>query len=190
MTALLDQLTAWDYLVALVALVSVGLGMLRGMARTVADLASWLLAFLAAPVLGAQLAPLLGLHDYRPLVITLAFVLVFFLVRLLGVAIARGLNAIGLAGADRALGGLVGVARAVLVVAVLATGARMIDLHREPAWVNALSRPVLDVLSDLLRVYVPDLPGLGPRALGRRTMFVVAQSGVPPGRHVLTPGLC
>ncbi len=167
MTGVLDQLTAWDYVVALVAVMSIGLGMLRGMARTVADLASWLVAFLAAPVLGAQLAPLFGMQEYRPLVITLAFVAVFFLVRLLGVAIARGLNAIGLAGADRALGGLVGALRAVLVVAVLATGARMIDLHREPAWVNALSRPALDVLSDLLRVYLPDLPGLGGRVGGR-----------------------
>lgn len=158
--AFIEQLTGWDYLVGLVALVSIGLGLFRGMARTVADLASWLVAFLAAPVLGAQIGPALGLQEYRPLVITLAFVLVFFLVRLLGAAIARGLNAIGLAGADRALGGLVGAARAVLVVAVLATGARMIDLHREPAWVNALSRPALDVLSDLLRVYLPDLPTL------------------------------
>ena len=116
---LLAQLTGWDYLVLLVALLSIGIGMLRGMARTVADLASWLVAFLAAPVVGTLVAPLLGLQEYRPLVITLGFVAVFMLVRLLGVALARGLSAMGLAGADRALGGLIGTLRAILVIAVI-----------------------------------------------------------------------
>ncbi|MEZ5661700.1 MAG: hypothetical protein R3E83_25320 [Burkholderiaceae bacterium] len=51
--------------------------------------------------------------------------------------------------------------RAILVIAVLATGARMFDMNKEPAWTHAVSRPVLDVLSDLLKVYLPDLPALG-----------------------------
>ncbi|MEZ5661699.1 MAG: CvpA family protein [Burkholderiaceae bacterium] len=102
---LLKQLTGWDYLVLLVALLSIGIGMLRGMARTVADLASWLVAFLAAPVVGTLVAPLLGLQEwYRPLVITLGFVAVFMLVRL-GWAVGAWPERDGLAGADRALGG-------------------------------------------------------------------------------------
>ncbi|MEZ5648914.1 MAG: CvpA family protein, partial [Burkholderiaceae bacterium] len=73
----LQHLTGWDYLVLLVVLLSIGIGFMRGMARTVADLSSWLLAFLAAPVVGTQVAPILGLAEYRPMVITISFVAVF-----------------------------------------------------------------------------------------------------------------
>lgn len=153
-------LTGWDYLLAIVALVSIGVGAYRGMVRTVADLGSWILAFLAAPFAGPWITEFIGLRNYPWVGLVIGFVLVFFATRLLGVWLARGLNTVGLRGADRALGGVLGAARTILIIAVLATAGRLLDMDRLPAWKNAASREVLETLAGTVERYVPELQRL------------------------------
>lgn len=162
--AVLDLLTGWDYVVGVVAILSFGIGLFRGMIRTVSDLGSWVVAFLAAPMLGPRLTDQIQLQAYPWVALIIVFVLVFFLVRLIGVWLARGVDGAGLAGADRALGGLAGLARAALLVAALASAGKLLDMHRQPAWENALSRPALDAAAKAVDAYFPDLQKLKPAA--------------------------
>ncbi|MEZ5740659.1 MAG: CvpA family protein [Burkholderiaceae bacterium] len=165
--AFLASLTGWDYLVLFVVLMSLGLGAFRGMVRTVADLASWAVAFIAAPLLSPLVLSIPGMAPYPSLALVLSFVAAFFLTRLVGVAVAKGLTSVGLAGADRALGGLVGLVRAVLIVAGIATAGKMIELDKQPAWKAAVSRDLLEVAARTVQQYVPAMPDLRQLARGR-----------------------
>ncbi len=152
---ILDQLTGWDYLVLLVLGISTILGLLRGMIRTLFALAGWVVAFIGAPILTPPLLGLTGL-DIPPWV---ALVVIFFalllLTRLVGALLARLTSSIGLGGVDRGMGVVVGVARAVLIVAAIAMAGRLLDMHQQPAWQQAMSRPLLDSIVQIVDPYLP-----------------------------------
>ncbi len=158
----LEMLTGWDYLVLLIVLLSAGLGLFRGMVKSICDLGSWVVAFIGAPMLGATISAYTGLNAYPWAGLLIAFVGVFFVVRLIGVVLSKGLSSVGLAGADRSLGGIVGLARAVLIIVVLATAGVLLDMHKQPAWQKAVSRPLLDFTSGKAIEFFPDLQKLKP----------------------------
>lgn len=160
--AIFDMLTGWDYLLALVVVMSFGLGLFRGMIKTVFDLGSWIIAFLAAPLAGPAITGFTNLDAYPWVGLLIGFVAAFFLVRLVGILLSKGLTSVGLAGADRALGGVIGLARAALIITGLATAGTLLDMHRQPAWTKALSRPALELASGTTLKYFPDLQKLKP----------------------------
>jgi membrane protein required for colicin V production len=86
-------------------------------------------------------------------------VLVFFAllisVRLLGGLLARALAKVGLGVADRSLGAVLGVVRALIIVTIVALVGRQLGADREPAWQQALSRPLLDELVSWVSPYLP-----------------------------------
>ncbi len=57
---------------------------------------------------------------------------------------------------------MIGIARAALIVVGLATAGTLLDMHRQPAWTKALSKPVLDLASGTALKYFPDLQKLKP----------------------------
>jgi membrane protein required for colicin V production len=132
----MSALTAWDWLLGGIVFVSVALGLLRGLVRTAFALASWVVALVGA-LLGSPL-----------------------LISALGVAapIARGLAAVGLGGLDRMLGGVIGVARAVIVFAIIALVAALAGFDRDPAWSGARCRPLLDEITARLMPHLPLRP--------------------------------
>lgn len=158
----LDMLTGWDYLLLLIVVISFGLGLFRGMVKTVFDLGSWVAAFVAAPLLGPMITGFTKLDAYPWVGLLIGFVGVFFLLRLIGVGIAKSLDTVGLASADRSLGGVLGVARAALIVTVLATAGTLLDMHRQPAWMEAASKPLLDLGAGTALKYFPNLQKLKP----------------------------
>ncbi len=160
--AYLEMFTGWDYVLILVLVMSFGLGVLRGMIKTVFDLGSWVVAFVAAPILSATINSVTGLSAYPWAGLLIGFVGAFFIIRLLGVMLAKGLTSVGLAGADRSLGGLVGLVRAALIILVLATAGLLLDMHKQPAWQKAVSRPLLDWTSGKAIEFFPDLQKLKP----------------------------
>jgi membrane protein required for colicin V production len=151
----LDQLTGWDYLVLLVLGISVILGLLRGMIRTLFALAGWVVAFVGAPVLTPPLLAVTGL----PVPAWVALVVVFFtlllLTRLAGTLLARLTSSVGLGGVDRGMGVVIGAARALLIVAAIAVAGRLLDLHQQPSWQKAVSRPLLDRIVETVDPYLP-----------------------------------
>ncbi|MGZ8255570.1 MAG: CvpA family protein, partial [Burkholderiaceae bacterium] len=119
--------TAVDWIIAAVVLVSVLVGLLRGVTREILSLAGWVigltLAYFHAEQLGATLPiepPLLGLAIGALLI--LAGVLI--LAALLGALLRALMAAAKLSTLDRLLGAAFGFARAALVlgVAVLLAG--------------------------------------------------------------------
>jgi membrane protein required for colicin V production len=75
---------------------------------------------------------------------------------MLGSLAAKALRGIGLGGADRLLGAAFGAARAVLVILVAALGAHFAGLSKQPAWTQALTRPLLDGLVREAEPYLPE----------------------------------
>lgn len=148
--------TAWDAFVLLVVALSVLLGLLRGLVRTVFALASWILALLGVPLALAWWGDWLPEGWPRPLLAVVVFLLLFLTVRILGSLAARALHGIGLRGLDRLLGAALGVARALLVVLVVALPAHLMGYSRQPEWQSAWSRPLLDALVRWAEPWVPE----------------------------------
>ena len=119
----IPPLTSWDWFIITVALISTGLGLWRGMIRTVFGLAAWVLGIIGAPLVGMMIGEAFGIGGMPMWVLYIfAFLLTFVLVRLLGALFLKGAQSVGLAGVDRLLGGALGVARAALVVLVRPRG--------------------------------------------------------------------
>ena len=150
-----SALTGWDWFVALVCLLSVMLGLWRGMVRTVFGLAAWIVALLGTPLFGARLIEMAGLQAHPWVVFTVLFVALLVGVRWLGSLLARALGTIGLGGADRGLGAALGAARALVVITLVVAGARALELHHTEAWRASLSRPLLDRLVLWIEPYLP-----------------------------------
>lgn len=151
----LSSLTGWDWFVALVCLLSVMMGLWRGMVRTVFGLAAWIVALLGTPLFGPRLVETAGLQAHPWVVFTLVFVALLVGVRVLGSLLARALGTVGLGGADRGLGAALGAARALVVITLAVAGARALDLHEGDAWRASLSRPLLDRLVLWIEPYLP-----------------------------------
>ena len=153
---MLDAITGWDWFVGIVSVVSVALGLLRGLVRTVFALGAWVVALLGVPLGGPPLARALPEAVPDPVAFVLVFLLLFVAVRMLGSMAARALHGLGLGGADRTLGAALGAARAVLVILVVALGAHFAGYSKHPAWKQALSRPLLDALVHWAEPLLPE----------------------------------
>lgn len=162
---ILADLTGWDLMILLVIVVSAGMGMAQGMVRSVADLGSWLVAGLGSFIVAPEITNFIGLKLYPWAGLILGFVVLFFLTRLIGVLFSKALRSAGLGGADRALGTVIGLLRGALIVALVASAATLLEMHKQPGWKNALSRPVLEAASDMVARYAPRLEQFKPAAL-------------------------
>jgi membrane protein required for colicin V production len=153
---MLESITGWDWFVLTVFVVSVGLGLIRGLVRTVFALAAWVVGLLGVPLASPFLMTLLPEAVPRAVVYLLVFVLLFVAVRMIGGLAARALRGAGLGGADRLLGGVLGTARALIIVLLVALGAHLAGLSKQPAWQLAISRPLLDAMVDFAEPFLPE----------------------------------
>jgi membrane protein required for colicin V production len=153
---ILPALTAWEWFILTVGVVSTGFGIWRGLVRTVFGLAAWALGVLGAPIVGLLLAQQFGIVGVPAWVLYFfAFLLTFVLVRLLGMLFLKGVRSVGLAGVDRVLGAALGVARAGLVVLIVAVVAHRMGFAQSPAWQGAAARPLLDSMVEMAKPWLP-----------------------------------
>lgn len=140
-------MTWLDYVVLAIAAASVSWGIWRGLVREVISVAAWVLAFLGANMfagpLGEMLPEALPTPEIRVLV---AFILVFIAIlavcTLLGRMLSKLVRVAGLGELDRSLGGVFGLARALLVVLAVALVAGLTALPRQPVWRDSVSGPL------------------------------------------------
>ena len=152
----IPPLTSWDWFIITVAVISTGLGIWRGMIRTVFGLAAWILGIIGAPLLGMAISQQFGITGMPMWVLYIvAFLLVFLLVRLVGVLFLKGARSVGLAGVDRMLGAVFGVARAGLVVLVAAVIAHRMGFSQAPSWQSAAARPLLESMIEAAQPWLP-----------------------------------
>ena len=109
-------LTAWDWFVLATVVLSIGLGFIRGLVRTIFALAAWVVSLLGVPVAMHWLVPVLPPELPYALLVVVIFLTLFIGVRMLGSLAFRALRGIGLGGADRLLGGALGAVRAAVII--------------------------------------------------------------------------
>ncbi len=145
-------MTALDWIVILILAASAILGLLRGLVSEVFSLASWAVAFVVAKLSAAAVAPLLPMdvesEGMRNIVgFVVAFLAVMIIVMLLGRLIKGAVGAVGLGGADKAVGGFFGLLRGMVILVGLTLVAGLTALPQTDFWENALSSRVLEMLA-------------------------------------------
>ena len=152
----IPPLTSWDWFILTVAFISTGLGIWRGLIRTVFGLAAWILGLLGAPLVGMVIGQRFGISGVPMWVLyVLAFLATFIVVRVIGMLFLKGARSVGLAGVDRMLGAALGVARAGLVVLVVAVVAHRLGFSQTASWQAAAARPLLETMVEVAQPWLP-----------------------------------
>lgn len=136
-----------DVIIIGITLLSCMFGVFRGLIKEALSLAFWIGAALLAMHFDTALAPRLAVVSDSAVVRQgAAFVLIFVGTVFLGALISTGLSKLmsraGLGGADRALGGLFGIIRGVVIATVLVVIAGMLSA-RVPALNEILGASIL-----------------------------------------------
>lgn len=154
-----------DAVLLLVIAISTLLGVLRGFVGIVISTLSWLLGGWAALVFGrdaaawwsAPAAP--GSGHYVAGYLTV-FLLVMVSVWAIGLVIRQAVRSTSLSGADRLLGGGLGLARGGLIACALLLLGSYTPLTREAAWQGSQLRAALDPGVGWMQAHMPRMPEL------------------------------
>ena len=163
-------MTELDYAIIAMVLVSVAIGAWRGSIREIINIGGWVVAFILAHALSADLAPYFADWMVEPgyrLIVAwiLIFVAVLIFAQLLASVLSELVRKLGLSGVDRVLGAIIGLFRGALVVVVLALAAAMTTFPQSLMWKNAALTPSIEIAALYARALLP--PSLGSRILYR-----------------------
>ena len=149
-----------DIAIAVVVMISVGVGFVRGLVKEALSVASLLAAVWTAFHFGAEAgtlsdswlsSPELQLWFGR----ILLFIVVLMLGGLLSWAIAKLVRLSVLSGTDRALGMIFGLGRGALLVAVVVIGGQLAKFDDNQWWEDSVLMPYAEFVADWLRVMAP-----------------------------------
>ncbi|KAF7600524.1 MAG: colicin V production protein [Candidatus Dactylopiibacterium carminicum] len=159
-------MNAFDLIFLVLMLLSIAVGLWRGLISEVFALlglfvalfAAWELAWFCVPLMSA-----LRIADWLqwPLAFLVVFMLVLLLLGLLRFLLRGLLSIAGLSPMDRGLGALFGAARGLLLAVLAVAVAGMTDLPREPWWKTAKLAPPLETAVIAAKPWLP--PELGKR---------------------------
>ena len=126
-----------DIAIVVVLLVSAIIGIFRGFIREVLSLASWLVAIYVAWTFAAQgavyLEPYVSQKELRGIASFAAiFVGTLIIVSIISYVIYRLFALAGITGLDRSLGGIFGLIRGVVIVALMILAATFMDFAPHP----------------------------------------------------------
>ncbi|OIQ84732.1 colicin V production protein [mine drainage metagenome] len=144
-------MNTFDYAVLAIVGLSILWSMMCGFVREVLSIAGWVAAFFVAKLYTLQLAPLLPevipTQSFRLLA---AFVILFLATLLVGsllaIALSEVFRKVGLGWLDRWLGAVFGLARGVIIVAVLVLLAGLTSIPQDARWRNAMFSAPLEAL--------------------------------------------
>jgi membrane protein required for colicin V production len=160
-------MTWLDYAVLGVLVLSALWGAWRGFVRVILWAAGWVIASLTAYLFAGPVAARLPASwvpaDFPQLKLILAFAAVFFLTliatSLVALLLSKLVHAAGLAGTDRAIGAVVGLAPGILIIVAFTLVAGLTPLPRSPEWKESASGPALAALARRMKPWLP--PALG-----------------------------
>ena len=151
-------MTVIDFVVIAILLVSLLIGLWRGLLNEVLSLLGWPIAFILSRLSAESVAPLLPILE-EPMRVMAAYALVFILALIAWGILARMasklLKAMGSDWTDRAMGGVFGVVRGVLVVLVLTWLAGLTRVPEQQFWRGALTTRALEDIALLTKVWLP-----------------------------------
>lgn len=150
-----------DIIVLLVLTLTLVGGLIRGMVDTLFSMAAWVLAFVLGRWGALWVAPLLPIGVESPAIRYFAGFMVIFLVVLIGMLLlgrllASLVKAAGLGTADRMLGGVVGLAKGLLILVGLTLAAGLTSLPRTDFWRQASLSGSLQVMAEFALPLVPE----------------------------------
>lgn len=153
-------MVATDWVLLAVLLLSVALGLWRGLMYEVLSVAGWVAAFVLAQAYAADVGHWLPTDGLSPAVrLVVGFVLIFIAVAFSGGLIAWAVQklvaSVGLRPVDRLLGGAFGLARGVVILLAAALVVTVLQLQSAPWWQQSA---VAGVLSSTLHDIRPLLP--------------------------------
>ncbi|MCY4050034.1 MAG: CvpA family protein [Gammaproteobacteria bacterium] len=150
-----------DIAIIIIVIVSLLVGLYRGFIREFFSLVSWLLALYIAwsfAEYGAgYLESYLDQPDFR-VVVSFAgiFVIVLMLLSIISHFLHNLLAFAALIGVDRYLGMLFGIARGVIIVALMIMAGTFMDFASQPWWKTSLLVSYFSPVIDLIRGLLPD----------------------------------
>ncbi|MFM9427234.1 membrane protein required for colicin V production [Variovorax sp. GrIS 2.14] len=157
-----------DWIGIAVLVVSVLLGLMRGLVFEVISLAGWIAAFLCAQWFAGPVADWLPIGEagavWRyPVAFVLVFIAVAFAVGLVASLTRRMITAVGLRPVDRTLGAAFGLVRGAVALMVVAVVVHLLALGGGALWKESRGAIVLDtalqgvkpVLPEKLASYLP-----------------------------------
>jgi len=134
-------MTALDYAVITVLVVSIAWGAWRGLVHEVFSLAGWIMAFLVGNLFAAPLSDLLPAAMRPELRVIVAFVVLFVgtlvAAALIAALITKFVTVSVLHSLNRWLGALFGLLRGLLIVIVIAMVAGMTSIPRREIWTHS-----------------------------------------------------
>ena len=153
-------MTVIDIVVLAIVGISIALGVLRGLVREVLALVAWVAAFLLSNFLAPEAARLLpqgmGSEEVRLLVsYVVVFIIVLVALSVLAILASKLVKVVGLGVSDRAVGGVFGLVRGVLVVMILVLLAGLTSLPRQSAWREAALRGALEATAGYVKAWLP-----------------------------------
>lgn len=155
-------MTGFDYAIIGIMLVSLTLGLWRGLVYEVLSLFGWPLAFMLSRQFAGSLEPLLPVSQEAARV-ALAYALVFIAALLcwamLVWLLARMVKAAGLGVLDSLLGSLFGLLRGVLIILILVWLAGASSIPEQSFWRDAKFSKSAEDVALLTKVGLPDSIG-------------------------------
>jgi membrane protein required for colicin V production len=153
-----------DYLFIIILLFSAGFGFLRGMFKEVLSLLTWIGAYIIAqsfwPALDYLLKPLMDeVPSIRaPLAWGVLFVSSILVGSLIQRIVLELVRVTGLSGSDRALGGIFGMLRGVVIIVLLLTFVPLvIDLSHDIWWEESILIPVFSAFKNSVMLAITSL---------------------------------
>jgi membrane protein required for colicin V production len=147
-----------DFVVIGILLLSMILGLWRGLIHEVLSLLGWPIAIILSRLSAASVAPLIPVAQ-EEMRVTAAYALVFIAALIAWAVvsrlIAKLLKAIGPDCADRAMGGLFGVIRGVFVVLVLSWLAGLTRVPEQHFWRASLTGSMLEAIALPTKAWLP-----------------------------------
>ncbi len=154
-------MTAIDWVLLAIVLMSALFGAMRGLVGVIASLAAWVLGGWAAFRFGGDAATLLA-GGAAPSTgqlfagYALSFIAVMIGVGLVGWLVRKLLHSVGLSGLDRMLGLLFGLVRGGFIACVLVLLLGFTSLPREPEWQGSRLVPLVMPGARWLQAWLPD----------------------------------
>ncbi|MDH3355555.1 MAG: CvpA family protein [Chromatiales bacterium] len=161
MEAIQTSLNWLDYAILIIITLSVLISIIRGFTKEALSLAGWIIAGWVALTFSEKAEPLL--RDYievpsiRLLVAFIAlFIITLFLAAFVNYLVSQMVKKTGLSGTDRMIGVLFGVARGVVIVALLVMVGGMTPLPQDPWWGESQFIHYFESIAQYISQFLPN----------------------------------
>lgn len=161
MEAIQTSLNWLDYAILAIIAISILISIIRGFTKEALSLAAWIVAAWVALTFSEKAEPLLRDYIEIPSIrLLVAFVALFIITLFLGAfvnyLISQVVKKTGLSGTDRMIGVFFGLARGIVIVAVLVMVGAMTPLPQDPWWGDSQLIHYFESIAEYISQFLPE----------------------------------